>query len=43
VLQRELDSEATKISTLENFVEYYLPIKVQAHISEIIGEVLSGE
>lgn len=38
-----LDLKDNQIQTIENFVEKYVPIRVQSQISEILGEVLTGK
>lgn len=38
--QVELDEKTNQFNTVENFVEKYIPIRIQSQISETLGQVL---
>ena len=38
-----MDIKDNQIKTVENFIEKYVPIRVQSQISEILNEVLTGK
>lgn len=38
--QVELDQKTNQFNTVENFVEKYIPIRIQSQISETLGQVL---
>ena len=39
----DLDTKESKIRTLEQFIDRYIPIRVQSQISETLGAVLSRQ
>ena len=40
-LQVDLDNKTNQFNTVENFVEKYIPIRIQSQISETLASVLS--
>ncbi|CDW77434.1 UNKNOWN [Stylonychia lemnae] len=42
-VMKSLDMKDNQISTIENFIEKYVPIRVQSQISEILNEVITGK
>eukprot|EP00347_Sterkiella_histriomuscorum_P014931 403358959 len=42
-IQKLLDIKDNQVQTIENFIEKYVPIRVQSQISEILNEVMSGK
>lgn len=42
-VNRLLDVKDNQIQTIENFIEKYVPIRVQSQISELLGEIMSGK
>jgi hypothetical protein len=40
-MQKELDEKTNQFNTVENFVEKYIPIRIQSQISETLGCVLT--
>lgn len=40
-MQKELDEKTNQFNTVENFVEKYIPIRIQSQISETLSVVLT--
>ena len=40
-MQKELDEKTNQFNTVENFVEKYIPIRIQSQISETLSAVLT--
>ena len=42
-LNKKMDNKDNQIKTIENYIEKYLPIRMQSQISEILSEVIVGK
>ena len=40
-MQKDLDEKTNQFNTVENFVEKYIPIRIQSQISETLGCILT--
>lgn len=40
-MQKEIDEKTNQFNTVENFVEKYIPIRIQSQISETLGAILN--
>ena len=41
-INQELDEKTNQFNTVENFVEKYIPLRIQSQISETLGAVLQS-
>lgn len=40
-IKDEIDLSENQLSTMESFIDRYLPVQIQSHLSEILGAVFT--